>query len=1032
VCSSRVIGTILMSSSSREAEVLERQRQVANRLLLSARTTMSSSSSSSSSSGKAVDVSGVKRRRTRTPDAGLGANPPSLGAARGGSGLSASDSAPHHRPRVASSTSASRPEAPPTARDGGPRFGVGGGEKSAHPRKGPTTALLSRASSSAGYGAEARAQLLSEVVGDIPYWKGAGRNDRGPVRVMLEPMRKDVHSSSDFVGVKVRGVLTESSNYKDRSFIANDIVLLMRDESHFWEAASGTLLQQKKQPQHEQSRQPNRHGIVGYVEYTHRSIEGLTLQVSRDLWSNVGTSEMVLLKLGCNITSLREFTALCRMDSIPLLDYILGSKMTLSKTVGRPKTSQVESGIHVEYPDAANDPHPTDDKGAKRDVLSIMGGPSALGKGFVDYASRKFNLSQLAAISSSAQEYGDGGFTLTTTLCALLNALHIRQMNKYFQEVRKLAESFDAVVGKRASRSLASAVKKRPRILVCAPSNAAVDNVIMKIMEDGFVDGSGRRYNPSMARIGRGQSESVKDVCLEEKVESYITDSMDLAQLDNAIEGHKAECRRIHSDITLLRQRMHAMKKAVGYPLAKEWEIRIDEDTARVYFVNHKDKTTTYDVPPPPEPGQRHFLVEAMPEYKEFVSRVVKLVERYNNISTQLERLNLCRDVSTAVQGGERCRAMNAIRQQVETHILDDAHIVTTTLGTAGNRALEAANKFEVVVIDEAANCVEPSTLAGLQLGSSHAILVGDPQQLPATIFNVSGRSTKYDRSLFQRLEEAGHHVHLLDTQYRMHPDISDFPRRIFYGGLLLDGPNVKHAEYGNPLKRLVFQKFQAFRSFTVLDLESTEERGGTSLSNAGEAHLALHLFENLRKGTDGQSVSSRVAVITPYAQQASLLRRTFSNSLGPGYERFVEISSVDAFQGREANIVIFSCVRAAGSNGIGFLSDVRRMNVALTRSKHFLFIIANTRCITVNPYWRELVNHARESEAIIKVPWSGSRHSYSFPDLSTLKAMPRPAKSMVPSSKKKQRAESAFIEKKSNNGRPFAPRDIGQPNKYA
>jgi senataxin len=301
-------------------------------------------------------------------------------------------------------------------------------------------------------------------------------------------------------------------------------------------------------------------------------------------------------------------------------------------------------------------------------------------------------------------------------------------MNRYFQEVRKLAESFDAVVGKRASLSLAAAVKKRPRILVCAPSNAAVDNVIMKIIADGFVDGSGRRYNPSMARIGRGQSESVKDVCLEEKVESYITDSMDPTQLDNSIEGHKAECRRIHSDITLLRQRMHAMKKAVGYSLAKEWEIRIDEDTARVYFVNHKDKTTTYDVPPPPEPGQRHFPAEAMPEYKEFVSRVVKLVERYNNISTQLERLKICQDVSIAIQGGERCRAMNTIRQQVETHILDDTHIVTTTLGTAGNRALEAANKFEVVVIDEAAQSVEPSTLAGLQLGSSHAILVGDPQ----------------------------------------------------------------------------------------------------------------------------------------------------------------------------------------------------------------------------------------------------------------------------------------------------------------
>ena len=434
----------------------------------------------------------------------------------------------------------------------------------------------------------------------------------------------------------------------------------------------------------------------------------------------------------------------------------------------------------------------------------------------------------------------------TTTLCALLNALHIRQMNQYFYEVRKLAESFDVVVGKRASVSLTVAMKKRPRILVCAPSNAAIDNVISKIMEDGFVDGSGRRYNPSMVRIGRGQSESVKDVCLQEKVERYITKAMDLTQLVTSIEGYNTECRQIHSEITMLRQRMHAMKTAVSYPLAKEWEMRIEESTARIFFVNTKDKTTTYEAPPPPEPGQKHFPPEAMPEYKEFVGRVVKLIERNNKISTQLDRLSLCREVSTAIVGGFNCQAMNSIRQQLETHILDNIHIVTTTLGTAGSRALEAANKFEVVVIDEAAQSVEPSTLAGLQLGSSHAILVGDPQvtkssitaykyyidthfelnvlllcsfppllstqQLPATIFNISGRNTKYDRSLFQRLEEAGHDVHLLDTQYRMHPAISNFPRQIFYSGLLLDGPNVKHPEYGNPLKHSVFRKFQAFK----------------------------------------------------------------------------------------------------------------------------------------------------------------------------------------------------------------------------
>ena len=385
-------------------------------------------------------------------------------------------------------------------------------------------------------------------------------------------------------------------------------------------------------------------------------------------------------------------------------------------------------------------------------------------------------------------------------------------MNQYFGEVKRLAESYDAVVGKRASLTLSDAAKKRPRILVCAPSNAAVDNVILKIMEDGFVDGNGCRYNPSVARIGRGQSASVKDVCLEEKVENYVSAAMDLTKLENTIEGYKSECRRIHSDITKLRQRMNAIKTAAPYPLAKDWEIRIDEETARVYFVNHKSKLTTYEVPPPPEPGQRYFSGEAMPEYKTFVSRVVKMVERYNSISTKLERYSLCRNVSNAVQGGANCHAMNTIRQQIETHILDSIHIVTTTLGTAGNRSLEAANTFQVVVIDEAAQSVEPSTLAGLQLGSSHAILVGDPQQLPATIFNVSGRNTKYDRSLFQRLEEAGHDVHLLNMQYRMNPAISDFPRRIFYDGKLLDGPNVLHPEYGNPLKRAVFRKFQSFQ----------------------------------------------------------------------------------------------------------------------------------------------------------------------------------------------------------------------------
>jgi senataxin len=206
---------------------------------------------------------------------------------------------------------------------------------------------------------------------------------------------------------------------------------------------------------------------------------------------------------------------------------------------------------------------------------------------------------------------------------------------------------------------------------------------------------------------------------------------------------------------------------------------------------------------------------------------------------------------------------------------------------------MTSANRFKVVVIDEAAQSAEPSSLVALQLGSKHAILVGDPQQLPATIFSVSGRSTKYDRSLFQRLEEADHDVHMLNMQYRMHPMISKFPRHIFYQDNLLDGPNVLRSDFGGSLKTILGIKFPSVRPFTMYDLDSTEERSGTSLSNKYEAKLAVQLYSTLDRVSDGLLVKTRVAIITPYSQQSSLLHRLFEEKYGPTYIHRVEIRYV-------------------------------------------------------------------------------------------------------------------------------------------
>lgn len=130
----------------------------------------------------------------------------------------------------------------------------------------------------------------------------------------------------------------------------------------------------------------------------------------------------------------------------------------------------------------------------------------------------------------------------------------------------------------------------------------------------------------------------------------------------------------------------------------------------------------------------------------------------------------------------------------------------------------------------------------------------------------------------------------------------------------------MKDPLYGGVLRKTLRSKFPSFQPFTILDLDSAEERGGTSLSNNDEVELALHLYSTLDKETSGMVSQSRVAIITPYSQQADLLRKRFEEFFGRSRRMPLDISTVDAFQGKEADIVIFSCVRAAGNGaGIGF-----------------------------------------------------------------------------------------------------------------
>ena len=169
------------------------------------------------------------------------------------------------------------------------------------------------------------------------------------------------------------------------------------------------------------------------------------------------------------------------------------------------------------------------------------------GPAFIAHFSRAYNESQLLAVAAASKGYGeDGGVTLikgppgtgkTTTLVGVLNALHLRQMNKFQAGIAGLANDIAGLSAAPNQAEVRSRWEKsasnKPRILVCAPSNGAVDNVILKVMSSGFVDGNGKKYFPSIVRVGSGQSDTVKGaVSLSKAVDDIYSDARDASVME--------------------------------------------------------------------------------------------------------------------------------------------------------------------------------------------------------------------------------------------------------------------------------------------------------------------------------------------------------------------------------------------------------------------------------------------------------------------------------------------------------------------
>ena len=244
--------------------------------------------------------------------------------------------------------------------------------------------------------------------------------------------------------------------------------------------------------------------------------------------------------------------------------------------------------------------------------------------------------------------------------------------------------------------------------------------------------------------------------------------------------------------------------------------------------------------------------------------------------------------------------------------------VVFCTVSARSNYQLRK-EAFDIVLLDEAAQIEEACVWGLLRSEVQQLYMSGDPDQLPATV-SEEGKKHLHDRSLMQRLMNLGVEATLLDTQRRMHPDISNFSNEHFYNGRL-------KTNYKQP-------KNKAFKEFTPLEVidvpTGIEETRNTSFINKAEAETVVQTVRQLHS-----KKIHNVVVIAPYTAQCTLLREYLSSEA-----IYTEVHTVDSFQGREADAVVLCTVRTGKS--VGFWTDYRRLNVAMTRAKHILRIIGN------------------------------------------------------------------------------------------
>ncbi|KAF4362579.1 hypothetical protein F8388_011406 [Cannabis sativa] len=338
---------------------------------------------------------------------------------------------------------------------------------------------------------------------------------------------------------------------------------------------------------------------------------------------------------------------------------------------------------------------------------------------------------------------------------------------------------------------------------------------------------------------------------------------------------------------------------------------------------------------------------------------------------SELHKLQQLKDEQGELSSSDE-KKYKALKRATEREISQSADVICCTCVGAGDPRL-ANFRFRQVLIDESTQSTEPECLIPLVLGAKQVVLVGDHCQLGPVIMCKKAARAGLAQSLFERLVLLGVKPIRLQVQYRMHPSLSEFPSNSFYEGTLQNGVTINERQstgidfpWPVPNRPMFF--------YVQMGQEEISASGTSYLNRTEAANVEKIVTTFLRSGV----VPSQIGVITPYEGQRAYIVNYMSRNgaLRQQLYKEIEVASVDSFQGREKDYIILSCVRSNEHQGIGFLNDPRRLNVALTRARYGIVILGNPKVLSKQPLWNGLLTHYKEHECLVEGPLNNLKQS--------------------------------------------------------